>query len=496
MSRASSWQEVTRSRSLLPWRRLRHRWRSLPVRVRGCAIVAIPITCLVASLGVVAWLKVNLEEDEMWVQHTQIVRLETKQLLAALVDAETGMRGYGLTGRDEFLEPYDRALVVIPRSLDRLEGLVQDNPPQVAQVQAIRTLVRENLALLQYKIALQRQLWQVRDDNRDDWQSPTALYDWLNAGKATMDETRVEIDRFARVEEMLLQERRQHQERSRQIAWRVLGAAGGLGLMGTALAVLLFLQLERELTTQAAELRASNAQLETVCAQLQRFTANASHELRAPLAAVLSNAQVGLMDLQDWQEGEPQPEAVEHRLGKIVRLTKQMSELVGQLLWLARHDGRDELDDLPLLELGEALREWAVAGEMQATALGLDFRLTLPQREIWVRGDRALLQQAVSNLLTNACRYTRSPGTISLAAVVTKGRAIVQVSDTGVGIAAEALPHVVEPFYRVDSQRTRAEGFGLGLALTQQIARVHGGELGIESEVGRGTTVAIGLPRV
>lgn len=471
------------------------RWQVLPVRVRGGAIIAIPILCLVTSLTAVAWLKMSLTEDEMWVQHTQVVRLESKQLLNALIDAETGMRGYGLTQREAFLAPYQRSLAVIPPSLTRLEQLVEDNPAQATQLRLIRHQVEDTLALLTQKVTLQRELNQVRGEDKQAVVAVVELYDWLNEGKAAMDATRQAIDQFAAVEEQLLQQRQQHQAQYRQITWFVLWIAGGLGLVGTALAVHLFWQLERELATQAAHLQNSNRQLVAVCTQLERFTANASHELRTPLAAILSNAQVGLMDLADWEVGDPQPQGVHQRLTKIVTLTKRMSELVGQLLWLARQEGNGAIAPFGPLDLQPWLREWLQEGEKQATAAGLTWQGDDPHSSLMIYGDGGLLGQAIANVLTNACRYTPAPGTVTFKLIPSPRAIALRIRDTGPGIAPDVLPHVCEQFYRGPSAQA-TQGFGLGLAITQQIIAVHGGQLHIESEPGQGTTVTITFPRL
>ncbi|MCW6036466.1 CHASE3 domain-containing protein [Spirulina subsalsa FACHB-351] len=468
-------------------------WQTLPVRVRGGTIIAIPIVCLITSLIAVAWLKMSLTEDEMWVQHTQVVRLESKRLLNALIDAETGMRGYGLTQREEFLTPYHKARRVIPPSLARLEQLVQDNPAQLAQMEIIHTEVQETLALLEQKVMLQQELKQ-QGQSEERMVAVVELYDWLNEGKAAMDNTRQAIDQFAAVEEQLLRDRQQHQDQYRQITWQVLWIAGGLGLVGTALAVHLFWQLEGELTTQATHLQAANRQLTTVCNQLERFTANASHELRTPLAAILSNAQVALMDLADWTEADPQPQALHQRLTKIVALTKRMSELVQQLLWLARQEGNPEAVPFTALDLRSWLMQWASTGQQQATDAGLTFQTHWPDEPLIISGDGVLLGQAVTNVLTNACRYTPAPGAVQLGVIPAPDDVILEVRDTGRGIPAEALPHVCEQFYRV--QPGTSHGFGLGLAIAQHIIRVHGGKLRITSELGQGTTVAIALPRL
>ncbi|NJN86796.1 MAG: histidine kinase, partial [Leptolyngbyaceae cyanobacterium SL_7_1] len=146
------------------------RWRTLPASQRGIAIVSIPIACLLSSVGVLVWLNHSIAEHEHWVQHTQRVRLETRVLLNNLLDAETGVRGYGLTRRPEFLQPYNVAIVEIPQSLQDLEHLVQDNPQQLRRLTAIRALVSENLSLLEDKLLLKRQLNQLPDPT-----SPAAM---------------------------------------------------------------------------------------------------------------------------------------------------------------------------------------------------------------------------------------------------------------------------------------------------------------------------------
>jgi signal transduction histidine kinase len=121
----------------------------------------------------------------------------------------------------------------------------------------------------------------------------------------------------------------------------------------------------------------------------------------------------------------------------------------------------------------------------------------LPERPLTVHGHRDSLERLLTNLIENAIRHTPEGGHITLSAHEAGDEVVIAVADTGEGIPPEHLPHVCDRFYRVDAARSRAEGgAGLGLAICQSIVRAHGGRLAIESEVGRGTTVRVTLPRV
>ena len=223
--------------------------------------------------------------------------------------------------------------------------------------------------------------------------------------------------------------------------------------------------------------------------QLQRFTADASHELRAPVAAILSNAQVGLLAPID---DSTQPR---QRLENIVTQSKYMSDLIANLLFLARHQGKlnpQDIDDLDLVELLNSLAERyrTVANEQ-----GLEFSLDLPTASKKIKCDRDLLQQAINNLLDNAIKYTPSSGMVTLKLEIKPRRILIIVKDTGVGIPETDLTHIFDRFYRVDKARTRQTGgFGLGLAIAQQIVRAHNGKITVKSREGEGTAFVICLP--
>lgn len=477
-------------------------WRTLPASQRGMMIILIPIACLLSSVGVLVWLDQSMAEHQHWVEHTQKVRLETSALLKNLVDAETGVRGYGLTRRPEFLQPYHIAIVQIPSSLADLQQLVRDNPPQVARLRAIEALITENLALLEDKLLLKQQLNQPLITNpllAEDPASTENLYLWLQEGKETMDQTRQAIDTFALEEERLLSDRQQRLELYHRVNSLMLILSVLVGVTSGGFAIHLFLQLHRELASREERLQTTNIELAQAYDRLERFTANASHELRAPISAVLSNAQVGLMAIDHDQPRQ--------RLEKIVRLAKSMSSLVNDLLFLARHENITDKRSLHSFDLRAALsttstsatcpsplpypsQEWQTQNH---DPVQLDYEL--PNHPVIIRGDVDLIQQVIANLLSNAYRHTPPGGQITVSLQTINDRATIEVADTGIGISPEALPYIFERFYREDHARSKATGgFGLGLAIVQQIVQAHQGRIDVTSEVGKGSRFRVSLP--
>ena len=218
----------------------------------------------------------------------------------------------------------------------------------------------------------------------------------------------------------------------------------------------------------------------------RRFIANASHELRSPLANLRMALELALRRPRT-------PEDYRQSLRSSLEETEQLSDLVNDLLTLSRADSGHFDVQCQSIALIPFLQPILDTYKVQAETKHITMTLSSP--DIRVNGDRMRLQQLFSNLLDNALRYTSEGGMIQVTGICQDDSVQISITDTGIGIPPEHLPHIFERFYRVDKGRAReAGGSGLGLAICREIARAHGGSLIATSAVGHGSTFALTLP--
>jgi two-component system phosphate regulon sensor histidine kinase PhoR len=221
------------------------------------------------------------------------------------------------------------------------------------------------------------------------------------------------------------------------------------------------------------------------------FVANVSHELRTPLSILRGYIET-LLD---------SPKTPREELTRILRVmerhSKRLELLVEDLLTLARLESGNLDLQLGTVDLSNFFQEMIRDWEKKLTSKQLNMIVDVPPDLSPIRVDRARLQEAVYNLLDNAVKYSREHGEIRLSARQRDGEIELAVSDDGIGIAKEDLPRIFERFYRADKARSpdKVSGTGLGLAIVKHIAQLHGGRVEAESELEKGTTIRVVLPR-
>jgi signal transduction histidine kinase len=168
---------------------------------------------------------------------------------------------------------------------------------------------------------------------------------------------------------------------------------------------------------------------------------------------------------------------------------------VEQLLDLARADSGAAALAMSRTNLSEALQKASRQAQVLAEKKELKITTQLPEQPVWVRGDAAALERLFLIFLENAVKYTPSGGHVGVRLKSQDSIAITEIRDSGIGIAAKDIPHIFKRFYQADPSRSRENGGrGLGLAIGRWIAQIHGGDIGVESEVAKGSSFQIRLP--
>ncbi|HEU4759984.1 MAG TPA: ATP-binding protein [Dehalococcoidia bacterium] len=226
------------------------------------------------------------------------------------------------------------------------------------------------------------------------------------------------------------------------------------------------------------------ARLDRAFQQQRNFVLDVAHELRTPLTALSGNIDVLLMREDLDEQTRQQLERMSGETARLIRLTTN-------LLYLAMADAGRELDRRPVeldvlcLDVCRLMRDLRPEVKLR---LGNEDQVT-------VTGDRDLLKQMLLNLVENGMKYTPAGGTVTLSLYLDESRARIVVEDTGRGLSPEELSRVFQRFYRGgDSGKRGSAGAGIGLAIVDWIVRAHGGEIGVESEVGKGSRFTVLLP--
>lgn len=475
------------------------RWQNWSLGLKGAAVIALPITLLLVSLYSNYALQRDVSRADEEVQRTLTIRGDIQTLHTLIAEAASGVRGYMLTGREEFLSPYWMAQDRIPPTLAKLRTLIRD-PEQAATFAKAEELATAKLATLE---GLRRDGAQLQ---------PEALQARLRAGKSVLDALRAQIAALTDREVRLLAERSAAASvaRRRELIANVAMAAIGLAGAGVALWLLSssIIRRVRTAATNAERLAsgmplveppAAGDELGELAERLHRaslllaeraeqaraasrakteFLSRTSHELRTPLNVILGFAQLLETDLR----GTPSAASVAQVLGA----GRHLLALIDEMLDVARIEAGEIKLQAETVSLAPLLREveTLVAPLAAKAAVRLEFDAV---GELAVRADRQRLLQVLLNLLTNAVKFNRTEGLVRVTAERAGDRVCIAVADTGSGIAPEHLGRLFAPFERLDAERRGVQGTGLGLAISHQFMKRMRGTIEVESEVGRGS---------
>ena len=243
-----------------------------------------------------------------------------------------------------------------------------------------------------------------------------------------------------------------------------------------------------ELRRLTETLNAMLDRIESSVKRITQFTADASHDLRTPLSLIRTNAELALRRQRSESEYRT-------ALSRILAASEESAQLIEHLLALARSDvGATQLN-LELAPLLPVLQGVCQQARLWAQAKGIDFRDPLSTEPLALRMDAPAMQRLLLTLLDNAVKYTPAGGTVRLRAYSDERHAIVEIADSGIGIADSDLPHIFDRFYRADQARSReVPGSGLGLAIARWIADGHNATIDVESSLGNGALFRVRAP--
>lgn len=412
----------------------------------------------------------------------QRVDRELIRLKLLVVDAETGQRGYLITGDPEYLEPYSRSMAEKEAQIESIRDLLAGRSELSEDLPVLFGLIGERDKEL---------LAAIETRQNSDFESTRQVVS-ADVPKQLTDRIRVKIDEIRSVvaRQMAVAETglASHLNRGTVVTSLVSVAALLSGLVGLAI---LIHQLRSH--TETIELERDRERAEKADREKSRFLASMSHEIRTPL-----NAMLGFTELLDSEVAGDKPRKY---LRAVRESGESLIELINDVLDLSKiESGILELDFEPV-SIKDFSQTISMLFSQQATDRGLDYAVTVePECPNYVDLDSLRFRQILVNLIGNALKFT-SVGRVDVsfdATDVTEKTCtlLVHVKDTGRGIAPEGLEEIFKPFRQARAEDEMIGGTGLGLSISQELATLMGGTLSVVSSVGVGSTFTLNLPGV
>lgn len=441
----------------------------------------------VAIVAIVLYLFAQIQSANWWVSHTLQVLQESDQSLVCLMDCETAYRGYLVTGRDEYLAPYEKCYGEVDSHIEQLAKLTADNVKEQAIMPELRRLASE-------KIKFSQKVIEARKANLDknNWKPGAALAN-IDTGKELMDKFRVLIERVQVQETRLLLER---QDTVKQLSMIGLGAILCLCAAIFAAAYWIVVTTEKfskaEIDSFETITKARDQAIQSNLLKSQ-FVANVSHEIRTPLSGMLGVCE--LLASTDTAADTRELSTV------ILDAGRKLMTLINDLLDFSKMESgkftlleEDFSVELLLHDVAEVMRPLA---ETRAIKLSVVADSSIEGSFV---GDSYRIRQVLLNLVNNGIKFTKEGEVIVSAKVVNESGADVSVrfdvQDTGIGVSPDQILQLFEPYVQADGSMTTKVfgGTGLGLSISKKLAELMHGSLGCESEKGKGSTFWFVVP--
>ena len=228
--------------------------------------------------------------------------------------------------------------------------------------------------------------------------------------------------------------------------------------------------------------------IETLVTEIRQMSDNVAHDLKSPLARIRGSAEITLTTATSMAE-------YESMAASAIEECDRLLDMINTMLLISKTEAGVDKPAQEKIDLAHLVREACELFGTTAEDKGLNLTCDAPET-FALRGDTRMIQRMVANLLDNAIKYTRPGGTVGVyLSEKDAEHAVIRVKDTGIGISGQDLPHIFERFYRCDQSRSEA-GTGLGLSLARAIARAHGGDITVESRLGKGSLFVVTLSRI
>ncbi|HEV7746633.1 MAG TPA: CHASE3 domain-containing protein [Pyrinomonadaceae bacterium] len=443
-----------------------------PKLIRTGFVCALLILALIAAMALRNTLK--LKETDAWVEHTHGVIVQLNQVASSITDAETSQRGFVITGRQSYLDPYTRALASLDGEIQTLKELTRDNFQQQQRISELEVSVKSRLITLADVIDKR---------NKEGFEQAQRTIVAGN-GKEQMDDIRRRVAEIEKVEETLLASRKTSANASTRLTLSTFGS-------GFAASFVLLLLVFLLLNHQIAERREAEEsvkryadQLVAANKELEAFSYSTSHDLRAPLRHL-----AGYAELLQRNAASQLDETSQRYVATIVESAQRMGKLIDLLLAFSRL-GRSQIR-MTDVDLGDVAEE--AINELQVEMKGREVALTVGELPR-VTADPSLLRLVFTNLISNALKFTSKgrKAEVEIGCTERPGELVVFVKDNGAGFDmkyADKLFGVFQRLHRADE----FEGTGIGLANVRRIINRHGGRTWAEGRVGAGATFYFSL---